>query len=109
MSKNNLKEGMFHTVKLLYLVEKEDTVKKVGKEIIELVADAISVFPTNKRHLIIEISPLVNEDVKKQVKELVPKYLFPYVSKLKIGKEVWKNKKPYSGIPLNMADKFKPF
>ena len=109
MSKNNLKEGMFHTVKLLYVVEQDDTVKKIGKEIIELVQDAISVFPAEKRHLIIEFEVAVTSDVRNSIKELVPKYIFPYVSKIKIGKEVWKNKKPYAGIPPSMADKFKPF
>lgn len=107
MSKNNLKEGMFHTVKLLYVVERDDNIKKVGREIVDLVADAVSVFPNNKRHLVVEISSLTNADVREQVKELVPKYIFPYVSKLKIDKDVWKNKNPYNGIPLNLADKFK--
>lgn len=109
MSRSDYGKGLFETMKLLYHVEKSDSLKKIGKELSSLIQEAIDADANRKRNLTITISLEIvnNSDMMELANTLIPKYVLPYVSKVTVGKEVYKNPNQSNYLPKDLADKFK--
>jgi hypothetical protein len=109
MSRSDYGKGLFGTMKLLYHIEKTDNLKKIGKELSSLIEEAITMDSGRKRVLTITISKDIasSSEMMELVNTLLPKYILPYVNKIVVGKEVFKNSNQSNYLPKDLADKFK--
>ena len=106
MSRSNISEGFFKKIELEYSIDAGDNTRKIGKELISLIKEGIELAPEQKRILTIHTKNSSSEIVE-LFNTLIPKYILPYVSKIKLPKETLTNKNQSNDIPNNHENNFR--
>ena len=109
MSRSSFKKSFFGNMNLYYHIQRGDELKKIGKELVKLIEEVIAIEPNRKRILIVTVSKEIagSSDILELSTELLPKYIWPYVSQIKFLDETLKNSYPTNIIPIGLVDKFK--